>query len=332
MKLMISEIRKEMTTALKEVGYDINVIPFIIEMYLGGELRGHTSHGLASFASFVKQDFSDLFEPEVLLETASLFMIDAKSNPGTVVGKRAIDEAIKRAEKEVVGTAIIKNMDSWLRPGGVAQYAADRGYLCLVMNNGGGTSIAPPGGYDPTLGTNPIAYALPTNEESLADDIATSKRAWGQVRLANKYGTDLPGDTYYDGNGNVTLDPKKAHSVKSFGEHKGYSLALLVEVMCGSLLGMEMMVESTAKNNFGSKSPERGAFILVIDPGQTHSLAAFKQDNSEMLEKIKKTKAIADESIRIPGERAGKLEQDHIKSNELEIPEDVWQEILALKT
>lgn len=330
MIVKISELREKMTSVLTDKGYLANDIPFLIEMYLGGELRGHTSHGLASFAGFVNQDFSDLAEPEVLLETASLFMIDAKSNPGAIVGKRSADEAIKRAKKEVIGTAIIKNMDSWLRPGGVAQYIADQGFLTIVVNDGGGTSIAPPGGYDPTLGTNPIAYGIPTEEGPLVVDIATSKKAWGQVRLANKYGTDLPEDTFYNDKGEVTLDPNEAHSVKAFGDHKGYALALLVEVMCGSMVGMPMMVESTSGSSFGNKLPERGAFILVIDPDQISKLSAFRKDNSEMIEKIKSTNKLKDQEIRIPGDQSGQLQRDSLAKDGLEIPDEVWEEINQL--
>lgn len=112
MNVSISELTQKMTSVLKAKGYAEADIPFLIEMYLGGELRGHTSHGLASFPGFAKQDFSQLEEPEVVKETQAFFMLDAKGNPGTLVGKRAADEAIKRAKKQVTGTAMLKNMDS----------------------------------------------------------------------------------------------------------------------------------------------------------------------------------------------------------------------------
>lgn len=330
MKVKISEITNKLQSLLRTKGYEDADIPFIISMYLGGELRGHTSHGLASFPSFIKEDFSKLDKPEVLHSTASTFYIDAKSNSGTIVGKRAADEAITRAQKEITGTAIIKNMDSWLRPGAIAEYIADQGMVAIVINNGGGAAIAPPGGYDAVAGTNPIAYGVPTNEGSLVVDMATSKRAWGQVRLANKYGTDLPEDTFYDEKGNVTLDPKSASSVMPFGDYKGFSLALLIEILSCSLVGGSMLNVSDEGSTFGGKLMTRGGLIFVIDPAQTVGLEQFKKDNTEYLEKIKASRAHSGESIRIPGEKAGEEKKVKLSNGYIDIPEELWREIKSL--
>jgi L-2-hydroxycarboxylate dehydrogenase (NAD+) len=332
MKVVLKDLTDKIRASLKAKGFKESDIDFLVKMYLGGELRGHTSHGLASFPGFVNDDWSNLDEPEVIKETNSTFMIDAKSNPGAIVGKRAADEAIKRAKNEIVGTAIIKNMDSWLRPGAIAQYIAEQGYMAIVVNDGGGTSIAPPGGYDSVLATNPIAYGIPTANEPLVVDMATSKRAWGQVRLANKYGTDLPADTFYNDKGEVTLDPKQAHSVMPFGGYKGFALAMLIEIMCGSMVGMNnMMLETNeAGSNFGVKLQDRGGFILVIDPSQTAGGYDFTGANSELIDKIKATHALPGEKIRIPGEEAGVLQKELQEVGEIEIPDELWKEISSL--
>jgi len=332
MKVEIQTIRDKMQSVLESKGYAADDIDFLIDMYLGGELRGHTSHGLASFPGFATDDFSNLPEPEVIVETHSTFIIDAKSNSGAIVGKRAADEAMKRADNEIVGTAFVKNMDSWLRPGAIAQYIADKGYMAIVVNDGGGSSIAPPGGYDPVLATNPIAYGIPTTNGALVVDMATSKRAWGQVRLANKYGTDLPADTFYDDKGELTLDPKEAHSVMPFGDYKGFALALMIEVLCGSLIGMEnMMVDTNAAGSqFGVRLQERGGFILVIDPSKTAVPIDFKQANSTLLEKIKATHTLPNHEIRIPGEHANDLYTKHMQQGSIEIPDELWKEFQAL--
>lgn len=223
-------------------------------------------------------------------------------------------------------------MDSWLRPGAIAQYIADQGYLAFVVNDGGGTSIAPPGGYDPVLATNPIAYGIPTNGSPLVVDMATSKRAWGQVRLANKYGTDLPADTFYNDKGELTLNPKEAHSVLPFGDYKGFAMAMLIEIMCGSLVGMDnMMLETnSAGSNFGVPLQERGGFILVIDPSQTSDLDTFKAANSDLIKKIKATSKLPNQDIRIPGEQAGDLQSVAAQNGSVEIPYELWEEIESL--
>lgn len=327
MKIPIDDIRDKMASILHAKGYKDEDVDFLIEMYLGGELSGHTSHGLASFPGFVAEDYSKLPQPEVLKSTAALFMIDAKANPGALVGKQAADEAIARAKKEGVGTAIIKNMDSWLRPGAIAQYIARQDCVALVTNSGGSVAIAPPGGYDPVTGTNPIAYGIPTALSPIVVDLATSKRAWGQVRLANKYGTNLPEDTFYNDQGETTVNPKEAYSVKAFGEYKGFSLALLVEILCGSLVGMNMMIENNEGDNFGAKMPVRGAIIVVFDPSQTTDIDSFKQANTSFLKKIKTSHTLPSEDIRLPGEYGANLYEQNLQEGTIDIPEEVWEEI-----
>lgn len=329
MKVSIADITEKMTSVLKKRGYADDDIPFIIDMYLGGELGGHTSHGLTSFSGFVHGDRSNLEQPEVIKETRAFFMIDAKRNPGVLMGKRAADEAIKRAKQEVVGVAMIKDMDAWLRPGAIAQYMADQGFLAVVSNNAS-AAIAPPGGFDPVAGTNPIAYGLPTEDGALVVDMATAKRAWGEVRMANKHGTELPAGTFYDDQGNSTLDPAKAWSVMPFGGHKGFALVMLVESLCGGLNGMDMLVENTAKNNFGQKTPPRGAFILAIDPEQTVGLDNFKRANSAYIQKVQATRPRQGEKVRIPGERAKMTRAANLKDSTLDIPEELWEEIKNL--
>jgi len=331
MKIPIADITDKMTAVLQAKGYAADDIPFIINMYLGGELRGHTSHGLASFAGFANDDFSDRAEPEVLKQTHSVFMVDAKARSGNVIGKRAADEAVKRAKEEIAGISIIKNMDSWLRPGAIAEYIADQGLVALVINSGGGASVAPPGGFDAVVGTNPIAYGVPTHEGSLVVDMATAKRAWGQVRLANKYGTELPPDSFYDKTGKVTLDPKEAWSVMPFGDYKGFSLALFIEMMCGAFVGMPMMItDSNTGSQFGVRMLDRGGIIVAFDPAQIGSLDDFKAANSDLIRRIKATHARDGESIRIPGEEATRVRAENINQGSLEIPDELWQEINGL--
>jgi L-2-hydroxycarboxylate dehydrogenase (NAD+) len=320
-----------MKYVLQAKGYADEDLDFIINMYLGGELRGHKSHGLASFPGFAKEDFSKLEKPEVIKETHAFFFLDAKNSSGNVIGRRLADEAVARAKKEAIGFSLVKNMNTWMRPGAIAEYIADQGFVAIVSNNNGGEpAVAPPGGYEPVTGTNPIAYGIPTDEDSLVVDMATSKRSKGEIRLANRLGTDLPADSFYDNQGNITLDPKEAFSILPFGEYKGFALTLLVEVLCGSLVGAPMRPGANPETTFGAVVPERTAFILVIDPAQTTDLHAFKQANSEFLEKIKATRPRKGEKIRIPGEQATSEKSAKLAQDIIEIPDELWEEIRSL--
>lgn len=328
-KVAISEIIDKMHSVLKAKGHAEVDIPFIINMYLGGELRGHTSHGLASFVSFAQSEPEAHQEPVILKDTHALLALDAKGASGNVIGRRAADEAIKRAKAEGIGTVFIKDMDSWLRPGAVAEYIAEQGCLAIVVN-GAGSSVAPPGGFDPILGTNPIAYGIPTQDEPLVVDMATSQHAWGEVRLATKYGTSLPPDAFYDEQGNITRDGQQAYSAKSFGGYKGFALGLLVATMTGSMTGVPMIIKNTGKNAFGGKTPLRGATIIAFDPANMVDPEDFKKQNSSLLNDIQKSNALPDQEIRVPGVQAGRRKAGNQATGMVEIPEELWEEIKGL--
>ena len=319
-----------MFTALNNKGYSVDDANFIIDMYLGGELRGHSSHGLANFTNFLKKDFSSLSKPEVIYDTNSAYIVDAKSNSGNLVGKFSADQAMDKADNEIFGVAIIKNMEHWERPGAIAQYIAEKGYVAIVLNSGGVANIAPPGGFDRTLGTNPIAYGIPMVDGPLVVDMATSKRAWGQVRKANKFGTDLPEDSFYNDSGEITRDPAEAHSVLPFGDYKGYAIALLVEVLCGSLIGRAMMIVGEANSSYGTKTPERGGVIIAIKADTIVGLEQFKTQNSEFIDRIEATRPLQGSEIRIPGKMAGELEKRAIENDTIDIPDELWNEISLL--
>jgi len=155
MKIRIKEIRNTLEKALTLRGISKEEAKIVADEYLEGELRGKKSHGLMAFPSLVKKVGPKTRKYKILRKTNSLVVIDANENIGTFVAKKAADLAINMAKKEGVGVAVIKNMVTWLRPATVAQYIADKDYVSFVVNNGGKPMTAPPGGYEPVIGTNP---------------------------------------------------------------------------------------------------------------------------------------------------------------------------------
>lgn len=262
--------------------------------------------------------------------TPSFVMIDAHGNPGDIVGKFAADEAMKLAKESILAGAVIKNMESWLRPGGIAEYITNKGFIALVTNDGGGSAVAPPGGFNATIGTNPLAYGIPTEGNNLVVDMATSKKDWGHVRQARASGTQLPEDTFYNSKGEVTLNPDDANSVKAFGEYKGFALGFLIEVLSGALTDMEMLRDSENPKYAGIEYLPVGAFILVIDPNQISTLDTFKREVAGALAQIKSSQTLENQEIRIPGELAGEIQARCLEDGSIEVEDEIWEEIQGL--
>jgi ureidoglycolate dehydrogenase (NAD+) len=153
--------------------------------------------------------------------------------------------------------------------------------------------------------------------------MATSKLAWGEVRKAERLGSDLPLESFFDNKGNWAVKPEDAHSARATGDYKGFSLALLIEILTGAMLGRLM---GGVQMNKDYRTMTRGGVIIVINPGLTNSLANFKKVNTELVKNIKSThKRAGISEILIPGERARKSREKNLKKGYLEIEKSLLE-------
>lgn len=320
----ITEIRERLTLALESRGIAKEDASLLAEEYLEGELEGKQSHGLMAFPSLLKTIRGPLAEAETILKTHALLVLEANGTPGIIVGKKAIGILAGMAQEEGVAVAIIKNMASWLRPGSIARMVAEMGMVGLAVNNGGKAMVAPPGGFDPVIGTNPIGIGIPTTEDPIVVDMATSKRAWGEVRKAKREGLPLPEGTYYADDGQFTTDPEQAISVEATGEYKGFGLALFIEILTGSLVGKPMGSHADTE----PRQRKRNALIAVFDPSKTCDPLLFTRENSALIAAIKDTRRLeGNNEILMPGERAAIKRKGNLDRGTLEIEDALWEQL-----
>jgi len=329
MKVSIEKIRKELEHALQKRGLAEEMISVLANDYLEGELQGKQSHGLLAFPAFLEliPDMKGK-NAKIIMETHAYAVMDADTLPGAYVGRILADMLVNKAEKEGVAVGCIKNMKSWLRPAIIAQHISDKGMIGLVINNGGVPMLAPPGGYDPVIGTNPIGIGIPSENAPILIDMATSKRAWGEVRKAKADGSKLPEKTFYTKTGEYTVDPDDAYSVEAMGDYKGFALGLFIEIMTGSFLGRGFEKrEKPDTRDYQIKT--RGAMIMVWNPSLTTSLDVMKHKNQEFTDYIKTThRLIGTDEILMPGERAMKAREKNLKNGYLEIDDKLWETIM----
>lgn len=328
-KVKISAIRNTLQKLLVKKGVPFKEARIIANDYLEGELQGKHSHGLMAFPSLIQKMPEKRKKIKVLKKTNSLIVYDANENLGAVVGKQAVDWLTARTKKEAVGIAMIKNMTTWLRPASIAQQLADRGLIGIVVNNGGKPMTAPPGGFDPVVGTNPIGIGIPTSKEPILTDMATSVRAWGEVRKAERTGKNLPKEAYYDKKGKFAIKAKDAYSALPMGGYKGFALAMLIEILTGSLLDRDMG-QHQMKGDY--RTMTRGGFILAINPAKTTTNDKFRKANTRLVKEIKSSKKIKGvKEILVPGEKAMKTRSKNLKRGYLEIDTKLWEEMKEAK-
>ncbi len=213
-------------------------------------------------------------------EAAKIWNANRKLGQSTAY--RAMNEAIRLADKYGVGTVSVDNAFHYLWGGGYVMDAARRGYIAYTNCTAALAEVVPFGGKFPTLGTNPHSWGFPTTEAvgyPIVIDWATSVVAMGRVQQLAREGKSLPPDAAVDENGQVTTDPKKAKFLIPFGAHKGYGLALINEIV-GGFIGGSL---PTIRNRWEKTEGDKGTccfFFQVIHPDAI-SGGAFAKGRSQ---------------------------------------------------
>lgn len=328
MNVAIETIRKTLVSIVKKrSALSDDDAQLLASMYLEGELEGKQTHGLIAFKDLLPKLSDARVRIEILKETKSFLYIDVHGSFGEIVGPKIADQVIKKAREQGLASAAIRQMKSWLRPGAIAQYIAEQGMIGLVFNTGGAPAVVAPGSREPAIGTNPIGIGIPTSGDPIVTDMATSMRAWGEVRLAQRSGGKLPDRAYLDKSGQITRDPNEAYSAVAMGDYKGFALGLLIEILGGAFVDMPM--GGSVETDDAYHVRKRGATIVVLDPSVTVGESLFRTSTSGFVDWIRHlTPVTHSQTVTLPGDRSRKIRTSHLRSGELDVDDSVWSEIL----
>ena len=238
----------------------------------------------------------------VVSETASTALIDGGRGFGQCIGRFALDTAERKAREAGAVVVVARNSHHIGRVGVLGELAAERGLLALALVAVGTPGrVAPLGGAEGRLGTNPIAYGVPTAAGPVVADFATSAIPEGAVKLARKLGHALPEGMLIDGAGSPTTRPEALYAdppgaIVPFGgawSHRGYALNLMVELFGGSLGG------------YGPCDPDRSSnslFLLVIDPDALLPAGDFPALAGATVDFVKSSRRVGENPVQVPGE------------------------------
>jgi LDH2 family malate/lactate/ureidoglycolate dehydrogenase len=159
---------------------------------------------------------------------------NANKKLGQATAFEAMDACMKLADEFGVGVVTVDNAFHYLWGGGYVIDAAKRGYIAYTACTAALAEVVPFGGKFPTLGTNPHSWAFPTQEAvgfPICVDWATSIVAMGRIQQFVREGKPVPAGWGVDAKGNETTDPSKITALFPFGQHKGYGLSLIDELL-----------------------------------------------------------------------------------------------------
>ncbi|MDP3062883.1 MAG: Ldh family oxidoreductase, partial [Chloroflexota bacterium] len=248
------------------------------------DLRGVETHGVSNtLRSYVRGYKEGRLNPKpnwrVVHETPATASVDSDRGLGLMVAPKAMQIAIQKAEKTGVGVVVVGNGQHLGMCAYHAMLALDHDMIGICMTSGGAKSMVPTFARDPMLGTNPLAIAVPAKEEApFVFDAATTTIAGNKRTLAKRVGSKLLPGWVADEAGVPIMretDPADGQrllplgTTRELGSHKGYGLAMAVDIMCGVLSG--------------------AGHSMRMAPGEmSHFLAAYRIDAFLPVEDFKK--------------------------------------------
>ena len=250
-------------------------------------------------------------------------MIDGAGNNGYVTSLIGIDKAIDFARRSGVGVVGIRN--TWFS-GRLAYYverAARAGFIAFHTASTQ-ARVAPSGGIDRIFGTNPVAFAFPCDPEPLVIDFGTGMTTWGNVLLRRKLQQPLDPGSAVDAQGHPTTDPSMAleGAFLPWGGHRGYGLALVVQVLA-ILAGGKMVAQEVTDSGF---------FFLVIDPALLGAPDDFRRQVGELVAHIEASRpAPGTERVRVPGRGSLAKRAKAEASGQIEVDDAVYETLVALR-
>ena len=278
-RLSLDEIHALANTILIENGFSVDQADAIAETVTAAERDGCQSHGLFRIPFYVKALLNAHAAPRAVptLSVTESAVVHVDSHGGFCPLSLRVGEPALVAKAKTHGIAALAIHDTYniaaLWPE-VERLAAQG--LVVFAFTAANSYVAPAGGTKPLYGTNPMAFGFPRQGQApLVFDQASSASARGEIQLHLREGKPIPAGWAIDVNGQPTTDPAEALAGAQlpFGGHKGSSIALMVELLAGALIGDMSSSESKASDTQGVGAPLGGEFIMAIDPSHCNRSA-----------------------------------------------------------
>jgi uncharacterized oxidoreductase len=310
---------------------------------VSANLTGHDSHGVVRVPRYVHwKNVGTVIadrEVKVVTETPVLAVVDGLHGFGQTVAPQAVAIGIEKCRKNGLSMVALRNAGHIGRVGDWAEMGAAAGFVSVhFVNASGSVLVAPFGGTERRLSTAPFVVGVPRpGQTPIILDFATSIVAEGKVLVASQGGKKLPENALIDRDGQMGTDPhllygeytatghrdhsKGKGAIRAFGEHKGSGLALMCELLGGSLTGMSATGEG---RRFGN-----GMLSFYIDPKVVDPEAMFSDDVARYIAYFKSaTPATPGGEVLVPGEPEQRMRAQRSKEG-VPLPDDTWASILA---
>lgn len=317
------------------------------DVLVSADLRGIESHGVSRLPRYAKRLMNGWTRPEAKLtvkkETLTSLLIEGENSLGQVVAYKSMERCIEKAKKSHFGFAAVTNSNHIGIAGYYAMMALKEDMIGLCMTNAW-PLVVPTFGIEPILGTNPMAFAVPTkHERPFVLDMASSVVPIGKMEVYQRHGKPVPMGWAIDEDGNPALDARTVMrcvnktkrggllplgGLEETAGYKGYGLSLLVDILSGILPNAAYGPHIGTPED--PKPSNIGHFLGIIDINAFTDLDEFKERMDTMIRSIKESsKAKGQSRIYIHGEKEWDLEEQYTKTG-IPLYFNVWESLRNL--
>jgi uncharacterized oxidoreductase len=303
---------------------------------INANLAGHDSHGIIAIPTYIDRIKVGHIVPgakwQIVQESPATAVIDGHWGFGFHVNAKAMRLIIEKAKTTNVAACTVFRQSHVGRLAAYPLMAMKEGMIGLATADSGRSpkAVAPFGGREARLGTNPISIAVPSDLEApFYLDMATSAVAAGKVMLAAARGEQIPQGWLVDTDGKPCTDPtrlRKGAALLPLGGTEGYKgsgLAAMVEVLCGLLTGLGFGIEPSGRHN-------DGCFMAVFNVAAFRPLAAFKKEVAEFARYLKATPpSDGSPGVFYPGELEHLREQQR-RTSGIDVEDATWDKLRKL--
>ncbi|MDO5311062.1 MAG: Ldh family oxidoreductase [Clostridia bacterium] len=338
MKIKLSELKNFAVAALVKTGVSEANANTAADVLITTDTFGVMTHGTKNLNGYIQKmnagGLDPKAEPSIVCEGAAFAIMNGNKALGMVSGCKAMNMAIEKAKQCGIAYVGVKNSCHFGAAGYYANLAAKEGMIGLAMSNADPV-MAVPNGCKKAIGTNPFSFAAPLgNGKSVFLDIALSNVAALKVIMAQEKGMDIPDTWLVDEEGVPTRDASKfpsAASLQPMAAHKGYGLAILVELLASVITGAGILSEIASWNLDLSSVNNAGHAFIAIDVSKMMPMDTYIFRINQMANELKNGPlAKGAEKIFLPGEMEWEKREKAIESGMLEITEAMAESLKSL--
>ncbi len=291
------------------LGFDPSDSAKIAAALVEADLRGVSSHGIMLVPMYVERlnagGVTRERELDLLYDAGAALVVDARGGMGQLSSPQAMGHAIERAGRYGIGLVSVRNAHHFGAASRWAMQAGEAGCVGVAMSNT--TPLMPaPGGAERIVGNNPLAIAVPTSAGvEIVLDMALSAVALGKIRLAASAGRPIPDTWATDPSGTPTTDADEAvlGMLLPAAGHKGFGLALMIDVLTGVLSGGGWGDQVRPLYREPDRPNDCAHLFLAIDPEMLGGVEGFRRRASGLAARVRSSATAPGVSrLYLPGE------------------------------